>query len=175
MCGFAGFITNDKFDFKQVSKDMSDSIYNILPHTSGSSQKYALDDIVKHGDHYYYCVQAHDNADGVQTPAAGSTFWNGTTMIGSDEKPYFFWRPSYGYNQKTEPRVRVVRFGDGYEQRVPDGIQNQLLTLELAFTERGGSESTAILHFLNARGGSESFVFYPPKPYNVPKKFVVPT
>lgn len=157
---------------------MSSSIYNIQPHTTSASQEYSLNDIVKHGDYYYYCIKAHDNAQGAQVPAAGSTFWNGTTTIAADtnaEGPYFFWRPSYSYTQKVEPRVRVVSFGGGYEQRVPDGIQNKLLSLELTFSERGESEATAILHFFDARGGAEAFTFYPPKPYNVPKLFTAPS
>ena len=155
---------------------MSNSIYNIPSYTSGSSQKYVLDDIVKHGDHYYYCIQAHDNAVGAQTPSNTSTYWNGTSNFESEGTlPYFFWKPSYGYNIKLEPRNRVIAFGDGYEQRVPDGIQNNLIHIDVNFPARGEAEATAMLHFLQSRNGAEAFVFYPPKPYNVAKKFRCPT
>ncbi len=154
---------------------MSNSIYNISAHTSSASQKYALNDIVKNGDYHYYCIQAHDNAAGAQTPSTTSTYWNGTTNFGSDGVlPYFFWRPAYNYTLKWEPRNRVIAFGDGYEQRAPDGIQNNLMTLDLTFDVRGEDEATAILHFLHTRNGAEAFVFYPPKPYNVSKKFRAP-
>ena len=154
---------------------MSNSIYNVPSYTDSSSQKYAADDIVKHGEYYYYCIQAHNNSDGAQTPSNTSTYWNGTTNFGSaGTLPYFFWRPSYNYSLKFEPRNRVITFGDGYEQRASDGIQNNLMIIDLQFETRGEDEATAILHFFHSRNGSEAFVFYPPKPYNVPKKFRSP-
>ncbi len=155
---------------------MSNSVYNIQSYTSSSSKAYELDEIVKHGDYYYYCIQPHDNATAAQTPSNTSTYWNGTSNFGSEGTlPYFFWKPSYDYNVKFEPRNRVISFGDGYEQRVPDGIQNNLMHIDLTFPARGEDEAAAILHFFQSRNGTEAFVFYPPKPYNVAKRFRCPS
>jgi phage-related protein len=151
---------------------MSNSIYNVATHSNSSSQAYGLNDIVKHGDYYYYCTQAHPDANAAGRPSDTSLYWNGTTVFGdAGTLPYFFWRPSYNYSVKLEPRNRVVSFGDGYEQRTPDGIQNNLLQIDLTFPTRNEDEASAILHFFHTRNASEGFVFYPPKPYNVAKRF----
>ena len=155
---------------------MSNSIYNVPAYSTASNLSYGLDDIVKHGDYHYYCITAHANSGGAKTPSDTSTYWNGTTVFGdAGTLPYFFWRPAYNYSVKLEPRNRVVNFGDGYEQRTPDGIQNNLLQIDLTFPTRGEAQASAILHFFHTRNASEGFVFYPPKPYNVAKKFRCPT
>ena len=153
---------------------MSNSIYNVPTHSNSASQAYELNDIVKHGDYYYYCIQAHPDASAAGRPSETSIYWTGTTNFNSETIPYFFWRPAYNYSIKLEPRNRVITFGDGYEQRASDGIQNNLMSIDLSFDVRGEAEATAILHFFHTRNGSEAFVFYPPKPYNVPKKFRAP-
>ena len=69
------------------------------------------------------------------------------------------------------PRVKSIKFGDGYEQRIKDGIHNDLIQISLAFEGRGIKESTAILHFLESRLGKDFFFFTPPSPYNTRRKF----
>ncbi|QTL40607.1 phage tail protein [Xenorhabdus budapestensis] len=73
-------------------------------------------------------------------------------------KPEFTWRPQDNYEVSHEPRVKVVKFGDGYEQRIKDGINNQLKRYQLNFA---GSAETGrtIDEFLRARGAVESFVW----------------
>lgn len=61
----------------------------------------------------------------------------------------------------VKPRVRSARFGDGYEQRVGDGINNAPRSFALTFT-RPTAEADAILAFFEARGGSEAFDWTPP-------------
>ena len=53
-----------------------------------------------------------------------------------------------------------------------DGINNDLLSFSLKFKNINEKQATAIIHFLTARSGSESFYFMPPAPYSVYKKFV---
>ena len=39
----------------------------------------------------------------------------------------------------NEPRVRAVKFGDGYEQRIASGINNDPQKWSFAFTSRGNA------------------------------------
>ena len=68
--------------------------------------------------------------------------------------------------------MRTIKFGDGYEQRTPEGINTRLLKVSLVFDKRNEAETTAISHFLHQRGGSEAFAYLPPSPYSSMKKFV---
>lgn len=60
------------------------------------------------------------------------------------------------------PRVLSSKFGDGYEQRVADGINVRPLTYDLQFKNRSATEAGNILTFLRARNGVESFDWTPP-------------
>lgn len=59
------------------------------------------------------------------------------------------------------PDVTVAKFGDGYEQRTPNGINNNLQKWQMAFTKRSGADIDAVYDFLEARGGVESFDWVP--------------
>ena len=74
----------------------------------------------------------------------------------------FTWNPDTGAAESREPRIRSARFGDGYEQRAASGINADLATWNLSFSGRSDSEASAILAFLVARGGHESFDWTPP-------------
>lgn len=69
----------------------------------------------------------------------------------------------------TKPRIRTATFGDGYEQRLADGINNAPRSWALTFTQPT-VEADAILAFFEARNGAESFDWTPP--YGAPGKFV---
>jgi len=151
------------------------SIYNILPYNS--STVYAVQDIVSYTGEwngfslstgYLYCTTA---GLGI-TSTPSTTSWDGWTTINGETKTKFIWIPSYGANVSQQPRNLNMKFGDGYESRMADGINNDLLTLELNFEDRGIPETTAILHFLTQRNGRESFVFTPQPPYSASKKFI---
>ncbi|MEQ1969112.1 phage tail protein [Xenorhabdus nematophila] len=73
-------------------------------------------------------------------------------------KPEFKWRPQDNYEVTHEPRVKVIKFGDGYEQRIKDGINNQLKRYQLNFIEKMET-GKAIDEFLRARGAVESFTW----------------
>ena len=70
----------------------------------------------------------------------------------------------------VKPRVRAAAFGDGYEQRVGDGINNAPRIWALTFT-RPTVEADEILAFFEARNGVEAFDWAPP--YGAAGRFVV--
>lgn len=69
----------------------------------------------------------------------------------------FTYSPDYGAQMTQKPRVLTAQFGDGYQQRVADGINTAPRTWRLAFNSRTNAEIAPILAFLQARGGVESF------------------
>lgn len=60
-----------------------------------------------------------------------------------------------------QPRVLMTNFGDGYVQRAKDGI-NTVRAVYSLFFGRNNTDADAIIAFLDARGGSESFDWTPP-------------
>lgn len=74
----------------------------------------------------------------------------------------FTFTPDFGAQASYKPRVRLVQFGDGYEQRQADGINNKPQTWTLQFSNRNNTETDAIKAFLNARAGAEAFNWTPP-------------
>lgn len=95
-----------------------------------------------------------------------TSYWGGVTYVNGEYVPEFIWKPSYNNNVAFAPRVLSIQFGDGYEQRVADGINNSLINLDYNFDLRSTNEATAILHFLNYRKSVESFYYTPPAPYS---------
>jgi phage-related protein len=74
----------------------------------------------------------------------------------------FTYTPDFAVRANYKPRVRVVAFGDGYEQRQADGINARADTWDLNFQNRTDTETAAILSFLNTRAGVEAFDWTPP-------------
>ena len=74
----------------------------------------------------------------------------------------FTWTPDFGASAEYKPRVRVAKFGDGYEQRVGDGINTGQDTWNLRFSVRSDLETGAILAFLETRASAEAFDWTPP-------------
>ncbi|HEJ9485622.1 TPA: phage tail protein [Proteus mirabilis] len=70
----------------------------------------------------------------------------------------FIWRPEFGYQVSHEPKVKVAKFGNGYEQRVKDGINNQLKTYQLSFIKTAEIGKKIDL-FLQERGAVRSFLW----------------
>lgn len=73
----------------------------------------------------------------------------------------FNFRPTSA-DQSKKPRVNIASFGDGYEQREKDGLNNNLMTWSLQFQSVPITDADAIDAFLDARGGAESFDWTPP-------------
>lgn len=76
-------------------------------------------------------------------------------------KPVFTWTPDLGASQTITPSVQQTKFGDGYELRVPVGINSTPKSWSVTFS-KGPAEAMAILDFLEARGGREAFTWTDP-------------
>lgn len=81
----------------------------------------------------------------------------------------FNYRASSASELTEKPRVVSAKFGDGYEQRSPDGINTILETWVLKF-DRSGADIDAIRAFLKARGGYQAFQWA--NPYNVTNAYI---
>ena len=74
----------------------------------------------------------------------------------------FTYTPDFGAKAAYKPKVRVVAFGDGYEQRQADGINTRAQVWDLTFANRTTTETGNILAFLEARNAVEAFDWTPP-------------
>jgi phage-related protein len=75
----------------------------------------------------------------------------------------FTYVPSFSATEQSQPRVRRVQFGDGYEQRLRYGLNVDAKSWQLSFTNRTDTDRDNILSFLEARAGAESFDWTPPR------------
>jgi len=75
----------------------------------------------------------------------------------------FTWIPSYTSSVAIEPRVFSAKFGDGYEQRVQDGINPIAKKWSVIFDVRTPAVATAITDFLKATKGAASFDWTDPE------------
>ena len=79
--------------------------------------------------------------------------------------------PKYNYTISRQPTINVVSFGDGFEQRLTKGLNQNPITLNLKF-DLSQTDSTTAINFLNARiTDGASFTFLVPNE-NVTKNFV---
>jgi phage-related protein len=154
---------------------MSDlSLYNVNVWSNLTS--YSKNDIILYGNSYYYSLK-NNNSNNTPSSAANLN-WGGYKAYGTLIKPDFIWAPSYASQLQLKPLVNVIKFGNGYEQRVPDGINANALRFNLTFEGRDKNETRAIAHFLHKRQAAEGFFFDAPFPYNFdgsqgyPKRFV---
>lgn len=75
--------------------------------------------------------------------------------------PTFTWQATGTPTGETKFRVRTAQFGDGYAQRVADGINNKVQSWPLQFTGIK-ADMQAIAAFLDARQGYQAFYWTPP-------------
>jgi phage-related protein len=62
----------------------------------------------------------------------------------------------------TAPRVHIAKFGDGYEQRVGNGINVLEQEYEVTFVNRTKEDIDDIAAFLESKAGVTSFTFVVP-------------
>lgn len=74
----------------------------------------------------------------------------------------FTWVPEFSAQKDTVASVTAVKFGDGYEQRIPTGINTLPQVWNLSFANRDTSEMNAIISFLETAGGASAFYWTPP-------------
>ena len=65
--------------------------------------------------------------------------------------------PDKSMTKQSTPRVLVANFGDGYEQRIADGINTLNETYSLTFATRLKAEIDDIVAFLDAKKGVAKF------------------
>jgi len=146
---------------------MANSIYNIPVHNKNKA--YSKNDIVMVKEtplvstgvptnlKYYYALI--DVPSGEDTLVTNSAYWGGYENINNTQSyPLFLWTPSYNVAVQHAPRVKSVIFGNGYQQRSPDGLYSGLIKIDLTFDKRDEKESRAILHFLKTQKGVTGFV-----------------
>lgn len=73
-----------------------------------------------------------------------------------------------------EPRVRRVKFGDGYEARIGDGLNTIGMNVTISWKNRTYAEMSALISFFREHGGRFWFWWAAPGEEGVPKKFVCP-
>ena len=73
----------------------------------------------------------------------------------------FTWSPRPGMQPSVAPRVVTAKFGDGYEQRSPDGLNAILRNYQLSFRQNR-SEAKLLEQFFIDRSGVRSFLWTPP-------------
>ena len=69
--------------------------------------------------------------------------------------------PDFGASRKSKPNVKSIKFGDGYEQRLSIGIQQDPKIWDLKWSTLTDSDASAIEKFFENRFGSESFLWTP--------------
>jgi len=70
--------------------------------------------------------------------------------------------PDFGASKKSDPITRIVKFGDGYEQRLTFGLNQNPKRWDLAWTATSNSDADAIEAFFDARAAdSASFDWTP--------------
>lgn len=72
----------------------------------------------------------------------------------------FNFESDWGVKRTKKPRVKVISFGDGYEQRQQDGIHHTLRSYELTFSG-DNNRINAIDTFLSECRGVEAFLWTP--------------
>lgn len=70
--------------------------------------------------------------------------------------------PTYGAAGDYEPKVFTSKFGEGYQQRLGDGVHPMARKWSLEFADRSLSEASAIEAFFLAANGLLSFTWVPP-------------
>lgn len=67
--------------------------------------------------------------------------------------------PDRGIQRRSNPRVLVARFGDGYEQRIADGINSVDEMFSVTFNNRSAAEVDDITGYFASLKGATSFTY----------------
>ena len=70
--------------------------------------------------------------------------------------------PDKGLTRVSSPKVLVAKFGDGYEQRLPNGINSIDETFNATFNNRTKEEIDDITGYLASLKGATSFTYIIP-------------
>lgn len=64
--------------------------------------------------------------------------------------------------QSNKPRIRRFSFGDGYEQRIADGINTLGQMFDVRFTNRTKTEMDLLIDFFETKNSVTPFAYSPP-------------
>ena len=67
--------------------------------------------------------------------------------------------PDKQLSRSTTPKVKIATFGDGYEQRLQDGINSLGEIYSVSFVTRTKEDIDDIVYFFNTKRGVVSFDF----------------
>lgn len=160
--------------FGKRQKEMSNSIYNVSAWSASTA--YGKNDVIYYSpDSKFYYAKTSVPAGAGNAPNYqnviydADSYWGGYLRHPLTQKdyPFFFWKPSYQTQANFEPKVNVIKYGDGYEKRVSDQINFNLLNFDLNFDGLTLDEVTAILHFLTIRAAKQAFIYKPSAPFSV--------
>jgi phage-related protein len=73
-----------------------------------------------------------------------------------------------------EPRVRRVKFGDGYEARLGDGLNTRSMNVSISWKNRTHAEMAVLMDFFRRHNGQSWFWWAASGEEGVNKKFVCP-
>ncbi len=74
--------------------------------------------------------------------------------------------PDKSMTKSSTPRMRTAKFGDGYEQRIVDGINNLEESYTLSFKTRLKADIDDIVAFLDTKAGVTKFTLTLPDTNN---------
>lgn len=74
--------------------------------------------------------------------------------------------PDKSMTKNSTPRIRTAKFGDGYEQRIIDGINNLEESYSLSFKTRLKADIDDIVAFLDTKAGVTKFTLTLPDTNN---------
>ena len=78
----------------------------------------------------------------------------------------FNWAVAPGLSIKVTPRVKTIKFGDGYEQRIKNGINNDLRTYSVTLNV-ARDDGLVIDAFLSRQGGVHAFKWREPNTHRI--------
>jgi phage-related protein len=142
------------------------SIYDTVP-TWDSGSTYNKYNIVLGSDGRYYYSSIDLNIN--QNPTDTNNLqieWDGYIVLNGVLYPNFWWKASYNAKINNKPRVKINQFGNGYQQRITDGLNTSLIEFTLNFENRSEKETVSILHFLQQMNGKQSFIYNLPTIYS---------
>lgn len=67
--------------------------------------------------------------------------------------------PDRGIGRQSTPKVLVAKFGDGYEQRIADGINSIQETFNVTFNNRTAAEIDDITGYFASLKGATAFTY----------------
>ncbi len=69
----------------------------------------------------------------------------------------FFFIPTYSTKLEVKNTAFTAKLGDGYEQRMPNGLNTYDKTYSMIFQQRSDKEARAIINFVEATAGATAF------------------